>query len=60
MAKIEDIVYSAIDLGVRDELFDTVKRLRHEYSTFHPLSEIYEIAFNEILSKNNDKSSNLR
>ncbi len=44
----------------RLRLFDTVKRLRHEYSTFHPLSEIYEIAFNEILSKNNDKSSNLR
>jgi hypothetical protein len=59
MTKIEDIVYSAIDLGLRDELFDTVKKFEQKYSGFYPLSEVYEIVFNEILSKNNDKLINL-
>lgn len=54
MAKIEDTVYSAIDLGLRDELFNVVKNFEQKYSGVYPLSEVYEITFNEILSKNND------
>lgn len=56
MAKIEDIVYDAIDLGVREELFSKVKRLRYTNDKFCPLSELYQMAFDEILSENNDKN----
>ncbi len=59
MTKIEDTVYSAIDLGLRDELFNVVKNFEQKYSGVYPLSEVYEITFNEILSKNNDKLINL-
>ena len=56
MAKIEDIVYDAIDLGVREELFSKVKKLRYTNDMFYPLSELYQMAFDEILRENNDKN----
>lgn len=56
MAKIEDIVYDAIDLGVREELFIRVTRLRYTNNRFCSLSELYQIAFDEILNENNKKN----
>lgn len=56
MAKIEDIVYDAIDLGVREELFIRVTRLRYTHERFCALSELYQMAFDEILRENKGKN----
>jgi hypothetical protein len=45
MTKIEDIVYDAIDLGVREELFSKVKKLRYTNDMFYSLYELYQMAF---------------
>lgn len=50
MGKIEDIVYSAIDINVYDELFKEVTRLRFEDNTKKQLFEIYEEAFDNVKS----------
>jgi len=56
MTKIEDIVYDAIDLGVREELFSKMKKLRYTNDMFYPLSEHYQMVFDEILKENNKKN----
>ncbi len=51
MAKIEDIVYRAIDLNLHEELFKEVSRLRFKNDKKKQLSEIYEDAFDNIKPK---------
>ena len=48
MAKIEDIVYDAIDINVYDELFKEVTRLKFQDNTKKELFEVYEEAFNNV------------
>lgn len=48
MAKIEDIVYDAIDINVYDELFKEVTRLKFKDNAKKQLFEIYEEAFNNV------------
>ena len=49
MGTIEEIVYKAYDLGIRDELFSRVNQLKfsseHKYKE---LIQIYEKAFREL------------
>ena len=48
MSQIEDVVYEAYDLGLRDEVFNKVltlkKEKKHKYTQ---LSDLYEIALFE-------------
>ena len=48
MAKIEDIVYDAIDLGLYDELLSKVSELRFKYNRRVQLSDLYEEALNDL------------
>ena len=50
MGSIEEIVYKACDLGIREELFSKVNLLKFssEYK-YEDLIKIYEEAFNELL-----------
>jgi ASC-1-like (ASCH) protein len=50
MAKIEDIVYDAININVYNELFKEVTRLKFEDNTRKQLFEIYEEAFDNVKS----------
>ena len=44
MSKIEEIVYEAIELGIRDQLFARVGKLRNA-EPYDTLDYIYETAF---------------
>ena len=48
MAKIEDIVYDAIDLGLYEELLSKVSELRFKYNRRVQLSDLYEEALNDL------------
>ena len=48
MAKIEDIVYDAIDLGLYEELLSKVSELRFKYNRRVRLSDLYEEALNDL------------
>lgn len=48
MSKIEDIVYEAIDLNLKDELFKKVSELESKNVRFREKSDLYEKALKEI------------
>jgi hypothetical protein len=48
MSKIEDIVYEAIDLNLRDELFKKVSELESKSNRFIEKSDLYEKALNKL------------
>ena len=48
MSKIEDIVYEAIDLNLKDELFKKVSELESKSNRFIEKSDLYEKALKEI------------
>lgn len=56
MNKIEDVVYEAYTLGLRDQVFDEVSKLKNikEYK-YVRLYDIYEMALNKVKSKNYSK-----
>lgn len=56
MQTIEDIVYEAIKIGVKNRLFEKVEELtfREEYR-HQTLNTIYDIAFKEILKETKEK-----
>ena len=57
MCKIEDIMYEAHKIGIKEKVFDRVTELRKkEKHKYTPLNEIYELAFDEI--KNSEKNVN--
>jgi hypothetical protein len=51
MSKIEDIVYEAIDLNLRDELFKKVSELESKSNRFIEKSDLYEKALNKLKKK---------
>jgi hypothetical protein len=56
MNRIEDVVYEAYTLGLRDQVFDEVSKLKNikEYK-YVRLYDIYEMALNKVKSKNYSK-----
>ena len=49
MSQIEDIMYSAIRLGITKQMFDRVSQLKKESKHKHTmLSELYSLAFDDI------------
>ena len=48
MSKIEDIVYEAIELNLRDELFKKVSELESKSNRFIEKSDLYEKALNKL------------
>jgi len=52
MASIEDIMYEAYHLGIKDKVFKKVKKLKEkEKHKFTDLNTIYTKAFNKVLKK---------
>lgn len=52
MASIEDIMYEAYHLGIKDMVFKEVKKLKEkEKYKFADLNTIYTKAFNKVLKK---------
>jgi len=51
MSKIEDIVYEAIELNLRDELFKKVSELESKSDRFIEKSDLYEKALNKLKKK---------
>jgi hypothetical protein len=52
MNRIEDVVYEAYTLGLRDQVFDEVSKLKNikEYK-YVRLYDIYEMALNKVKSE---------
>ena len=48
MSKIEDIVYEAIALNLKDELFKKVSELESKNVRFREKSDLYEKALNKL------------
>jgi len=58
MASIEDIMYEAYHLGIKDKVFKKVKKLKEkEKHKFTDLNTIYTKAFNKILKKSIKKNN---
>ena len=51
MSKIEDIVYEAISLDLKEELFKKVSELEFKTVRFTERSDLYEKALQEIKKK---------
>jgi|21_taG_2_1085346.scaffolds.fasta_scaffold18707_3 hypothetical protein len=52
MSTIEDILYKAEELNLRDELFENLKKIKDEGRyKYSDLKYLYEIAFNELPAK---------
>ena len=51
METIEDIVYSAISHGARDELYAEVGRIQNEQDSPKELIEVYEMAYRRVVSR---------
>ena len=50
MKTIEDIVYSAISHGKRDELYSEVKKIKKEEGSPNELLMVYEEAYRRVVS----------
>lgn len=48
MSNLENLVYSAHDLGKREALFDEIKRIRQEFPKLK-IDEIYELAYQRVM-----------
>jgi len=51
MQTIEDIVYSALSHGKRDELYSEVKKIKKEKGSPTELLRIYEEAYSRVVSR---------
>ena len=51
MKTIEDIVYSAISHGAKDELYREVGKIRNSKGSPTELLEIYQIAYDNVVSR---------
>ena len=51
MQTIEDIVYSAISHGKRDELYEEVGKIHNEEDSPTELRKVYEEAYRRVVSR---------
>ena len=51
MKTIEDIVYSAISHGKRDELFNIVDEVRKEEGSPTELKDLFQEAYNRVVTR---------
>lgn len=51
MQTIEDIIYSAISHGARDELYKEVGKIQKEQESPKELIEVYEEAYRRVVSR---------
>lgn len=50
MSYLEDLIYEAQELGIKDLLFEKYEEIEHlEELKYSSIQEKYEIAFNEVL-----------
>ena len=48
MSRIEELIYSALEHGQRDQLLAKVNKIR-ENNPYMPLGDVYSIAYQEVM-----------
>ena len=57
MSNIEEIIYSAMELGISKQVFDRVSQLKRESKhKYTMLSELYNLAFDDITNDQTKKN----
>lgn len=50
MSKLEDLLYSAHELGIKDDVYKYVRKIRSKYPRKH-LYDVYDEAYNKAVRK---------
>ena len=49
MSRIEELIYSALEHGKRDNLFDAVTKIKKQHPSMH-LDDVYDEAYKQVMN----------